>query len=143
MDYSEPRYWSISESCGEGDVTLLADGTPYLFWGGSWTPICGHYFWNNQNGAKAFCQKLGFSDGSQNKEYSDYCEDAIEVGACSSVNVIESCTGGSNMYSKTNWCQIGNKVKMTISCNGNTQNSDLSSCTGNARNFVYYLRQSI
>ena len=115
-----------------------ADGTPYLFWGGGWSPICGHWFWNNQHGAKSFCEKLGFIDGTLNKENSEYCEDSIEIGMCNSGDTIDSCTGGSNKYSKTEWCQTGNQVKITITCNGNTKNSELSSCTGKARNLIKY-----
>ena len=128
-----PRF--VSGSCEDGDVNLGSDGIPYVFWSGDWSPICGHWFWNNQNGAKSFCQKLGFADGSFNKENSEYCEDAIEIGACRPGEMINSCTGGSNEYKKTSWCQTGggNAVKITISCIGHTQDSAQSSCEGKMR----------
>ena len=128
-----PRFFS--GSCEDGDVNLGSDGIPYVFWSGDWSPICGHWFWNDQNGAKSFCQKLGFADGSFNKENSEYCEDAIEIGTCRPGEMISSCTGGSNKYKKTEWCQAGgdNAVKITISCIGNTQDSAQSSCEGKMR----------
>ena len=123
----------FSGSCKDGDVSLGSDGSPYIFWNGDWSPICGHWFWNDQNGAKSFCKKLGFPDGSLNKEKSEYGEDAIEIGVCRPGEMIHSCTGGSNEYKKTGWCQAGNAVKMTISCVGNTQDSTQSSCEGKMR----------
>ena len=30
---------------------------------GSWAPICGHWFWDNNYGARLFCRQLGFNDG--------------------------------------------------------------------------------
>ena len=34
---------------------------------GKWRPICGHWFWDNNYGAKAFCKRLGYESG----EFSD------------------------------------------------------------------------
>ena len=34
---------------------------------GKWTPICGHWFWDNNYGASMFCRKLNpkYKQGSQ------------------------------------------------------------------------------
>lgn len=114
--------------CVDGDAGLDVEGIPYVFWSGEWSPICGHYFWNSQHGAQAFCQKLGYTTGTYKREYSEYCKDAIEIGVCRPGETIDSCTGGSNKYQKTGWCSAGNSVKITIACNGNPQGSSLSTC---------------
>ena len=106
------------------------DGVPYLFWEGDWSPICGHWFWDNQHGAEAFCQKLGFNGGTFNKVDGAYDEDAIEVGKCNCGETIESCTAGSNIYERTGWCKAGQRMKITISCNGHTPDKETQSCAG-------------
>ena len=52
-------------ACSDGDVKLEADGTPLIFWDKVWSPICGHYFWDNQYGAKKFCQHTDVSNSSK------------------------------------------------------------------------------
>lgn len=83
------------------------DGIPYLFWDGKLSPICGHNFWDNQNGAKAFCQELGFNGGKFHRQSGRYSEDAFEVGKCRSGETIDSCTGGFNKYKTTERCKAG------------------------------------
>ena len=39
--YVKPSYWDDS-ICSNGDVSLKDDGTPFIFWDGQWSPICGH-----------------------------------------------------------------------------------------------------
>ena len=39
------------------------EGFPEILVDNGWHPICGHYFWNNNFGARLFCQELGFNDG--------------------------------------------------------------------------------
>ena len=41
----------------------LIDGFPEILVDNGWHPICGHWFWNNNFGARLFCQELGFNDG--------------------------------------------------------------------------------
>ena len=53
----------MPDSCSSGDVRLLDDGTPEYYLNGDWYPICGHYFWDNDHGATAFCRKLGSTSG--------------------------------------------------------------------------------
>ena len=112
-----------------GDIKLGTDGIPYLFWNANWSPICGHFFWNNQEGAKAFCEKLGFTGGTHTRGGS-YSEDAIEIGTCQAGEAVDSCTGAANHYQNTNWCQAGNEVKLTISCDGNALGSEKKTCGG-------------
>jgi len=50
--------------CRSGDVKLPVNGLdPYIYVAGRWTPICLHYFWDNNNGVKDICTRLGY-DGS-------------------------------------------------------------------------------
>ena len=59
-----------------------------------------------------------------------YTEDAIAVGQCKSGEAISSCTGNYNHYKTTNECKAGQKAKITISCDGHTQGSEIDSCAG-------------
>ena len=34
---------------------------------GKWTPICGHWFWDNNYGARLFCKQLGYNNGRYTK----------------------------------------------------------------------------
>ena len=120
----------LAGHCVDGNARLDSDGVPYFFWGGEWSPICGHYFWDNQEGAKAFCQELGFQGGKFNRANSAYSQDAIEIGKCAAGQTIDSCTSGSNQYKLTGWCKAGHTVKITIACEGNKEGSAVSSCKG-------------
>ena len=47
--------------CIDGDVKLESS-IPMIHWNGMWSQICGHYFWDNDNGVYEFCRMLGFDD---------------------------------------------------------------------------------
>ena len=116
-------YKGTDQSCKNGDVTIEDDGAPLLFWNDKWSPICGHFFWDNQYGAELFCQKLGYTSGTQSGRGSNqkYSKDAIKMGMCNNGDVLEKCTGGGNDYKVGDpgaGCTAGNAVKITISCNG-------------------------
>ena len=120
----------MTETCAEGDVILVQEGIPFILWNGNWSPICGHWFWDNDDGANAFCRKLGLTGGSVNKEHAAYSVDAIEIGSCRSADTMDSCTGGHNEYKNTGVCHAGSPVKITISCDGIMQGSQKKSCKG-------------
>ena len=123
----------FSEDCVDGSAKLGADGIPYLFWGGKWSPICGHWFWDNQEGAKAFCRELGYPDGKLQRPLfieKVYEIDAIEVGRCGRNEDIDSCTAGHNYYRNTPDCKAGSRTKITITCSGLFPGSEKASCTG-------------
>ena len=42
----------------DGNVRLIEEKYPEVFWNGKWSPICGPCFWNNDFGASLFCQRL-------------------------------------------------------------------------------------
>ena len=128
-------FYKLSEQvCMNGDVKLEKDGTPKLFWNSKWSPICGHYFWNNHYGATSFCKKLGYSNGKQYGHSSGqtYSEDAIRIGLCSEGQNLENCDGGCNDKGVGNGCAncaAGEKIKLTIRCEGHDQNTK-TSCKG-------------
>ena len=119
---------TILALCKNGDVKLEDDGTPLVYWGNSWMPICGHFFWDNQNGAKLFCQKMGYTSGKFSGRGSGqkYSLDSFKIGRCNARDEWESCSGGCNHYesggkcnnSWGSYCTKGQEVKITIQCSG-------------------------
>ena len=79
-----------------GDVKLKDKTIPMIFWNGTWSPICGHYFWDNHIGATLFCQKLGFEKGhvSGRNSGKSYATDAFMVGKCKKSDTWTKCSGG-------------------------------------------------
>ena len=97
---------------------------------GKFSPICGHGFWDNQYGAVAFCQALGFTGGTVRKDRGKYQQDAVMIGICNSFNEIDRCAGGYNTYDFATNCRVGNNVKVFVACDENTSGSVSSSCSG-------------
>ena len=129
------------DECNDGDVKLEADGTPKFYWSGKWSPICGHYFWNNQEGSISFCKKLGYVGGTLTRIRGTYEDDAITVGMCDVNEDLESCTRGCNDKIIGNGCldcRAGQKVSIKIECHGlDVGNSD-SSCKGMHYGMINY-----
>ena len=125
--------------CEKGDVLLAQNGTPFLFWNGKWYPICGHWFWDNDHGATAFCTKLGYESGRVNvrneRMAGTYGVPAIHVGKCRAGEELTACTGTRNHYDSRN-CNAGDNIRITITCN--RQIETYSSCTSIKFKFVKY-----
>ena len=112
-----------------------SDSTPMIFWNDTWSPICGHHFWNDHNGATKFCEQLGcffggtvaplFGYENYNGNVS-YVVGAIQVGRCLKDDVWGECSGGCNGgkvggnchqggdFSES--CRAGQPVKINITC---------------------------
>jgi len=117
-------------ACGNGDVKLEDDGTPLVLWNDVWSPICGHYFWDDQVGANKFCEKLGYEQGEQsgNDAGNHYTTDGFKIGKCVAADDWSSgCTGGCNDYElggtcSNSWsispssCAKEDAMAITISC---------------------------
>ena len=97
-------------------------------WNNYWSPICGHYFWNNNQGATKFCQRLGYSSGNLINHVSGvYATDSFKIGECKRYDPWLRCTGGCNDYELGGHCKgnphvkcsAGQTVKISISCSGN------------------------
>ena len=125
-----------------GDVKLEEDGTPLVYWNYQWMPICGHYFWDNQNGAKLFCKKMGYDSGvlSGRNSGQKYGRDSFRIGKCESGDEWMSsgrggCRGGCNDYQGGGSCRNNGNAKcdkhqaakFTIKCSGGKKMSTLNS----------------
>lgn len=125
--------------CKNGDVKLEQDGTPSIFWDNLWSPICGHYFWDNQDGATKFCQKMGYASGEHTRLDKAYSVDAFRLGKCNENDEWDTkCSGGCNdyeiggscsnsMFSAAD-CTVAGKVAMTITCSGKLNSISNPSC---------------
>ena len=81
-------------------------------------PICGHYFWDNQNGAKLFCKKLGYDSGvlSGRNSGQKYGTDSFRIGKCENgdewlTSGRGGCRGGCNDYQGGGSCRNNNRAK--------------------------------
>ena len=126
--------------CSYGDVKLEEDGTPFVFWGNEWIPICGHYFWDNIYGANLFCRKMGYESGLLSRRGSGekYGVNSFRMGKCKSGDKWESCSGGCNDYQSGGTCNNNGRahcdkdqaVKVSIECIGG-DSIKTTSCRGN------------
>ena len=115
-----------------------------MFWNDKLSPICGNWFWNNQIGATLFCQKLGYTSGTQSgRSLAGVLDEraAINIGQCDNGDTLEACTGGCNDYKRADdgcaRCGVGNKAKITIECQGNSTKYSSSNGTLGKRNNAY------
>ena len=81
-----------------------------IYWNNIWSPICGHYFWDNKFGAKKFCEQLGCYSGgevlplfpikgdsiSTHPIHRNYSVDAFRLGMCLKEDKWGYCTGNCN-----------------------------------------------
>ena len=123
--------------CQDGDVKLNKDGTPFIFWNDLWSPLCGHYFWENQYGATKFCQQLGYESGMHSGKpiTKIYPVESFTLGKCLHDDEWPCCTGGENHFvsgrSLTNGtCAKSNDQAMVIRCFGASINVMNPSCNG-------------
>ena len=93
-----------------------------MYFHGKLSPICGHYFWDNNNGAALFCQKLDpkFNSGTVIRHTDKQLDsDAVKVGKCQSNDQWFHCTGGCNELETGNGCAkcaTGEMASIEIKC---------------------------
>ena len=114
--------------CGVTGQTVAIEGKiAKICYNGRLVPICGRYFWENNNGARLFCQMLGKKGGHVNKNQGiELTEDAYYAGKCSSTdNHITECSAGGNKHTLggfmvfgTASCNKGQKAAISIKCDG-------------------------
>ena len=128
---------STGIECQDGDVKLNKDGTPLIFWDNLWSPLCGHYFWDNQYGAEKCCQKLGYPSGMHFGKpiQKTYPVDSFSVGTCLSEDKWPCCTGGENYFSAgrpalNGTCDKSNDQAIVIKCIGGPKSANNPSCNG-------------
>jgi len=128
-------------ACGAGEVlkgtssgqeTSASRFVPWVSWNSEWYPICGHFLWDNQNAAIAFCKKLGFQSGVVHAMHGTYSKDAMPVGKCADNSAdLTACTHGGNAWGNLDyrggWCKAGHGVSVEFECSGgSSQNKFLS-----------------
>ena len=95
---------------------------PEVLFKGQYYPICGHYFWDNNNGATTFCNLLGFQIGKITRIHVVYDVDAMPVGKCKSGEALTKCTDGGNAWGEIDFdynpgsCKKGSKSGVTLTC---------------------------
>jgi len=103
---------------------------PWIKYAKDWYPICGHYFWDTNDGASAFCRRLGFQKGSRVHTREKYSKDAMPVGKCSYGQRLTQCSRGGNAWGnlgyRNRWCGTGKSIGVKIVCSGGSGNP--SSC---------------
>ena len=128
--------------CQDGDVRIPGkkgwtfldydvDLYPEISFDGSWYPICGHHFWDSDDGAALVCRKLGFETGKRSNSVWNkvwVAKDAMPVGKCEATDdSLMTCRGGSNYFGDVGGrkeaaqrasCKRGEKVWPAIRCYG-------------------------
>ena len=118
---------------------------PEIIVNGEWSPICGHWFWDNNHGASLFCQKLNskYTSGTVKKRRDiPLKKNGIRIGLCRSNDTnLLFCTGGKNDLSTNAYnCVAGEKSSVEIECNlgGQKSSVDIEINGGKEPRFRYY-----
>jgi len=85
-------------------------GIPEVYLNGyGYKPICGHFFWNNNNGADLFCQKLNYKRpyGQIISKFDTLQDDAVQIGECRSRDRWFYCSGSCNSKQVGAVCKAG------------------------------------
>ena len=109
--------------------------TPEVFYKGEWYPICGHQFWENNDGATTLCRQLGFESGSvwgKGKERK-YSKNAMFVGVCGRGEPLNWCGGHKGSFGDLRGqCNKGEDVAIMITCTGPTGGSEQTTSTSSS-----------
>ncbi len=96
---------------------------PEIEHAGSYYPVCGIGFGDNDEGASALCRLAGYNLGGKVIRTDDtHAKDAMPIGRCRPGEDIESCSAGGNAYGDFTSqfgraCTAGNPVGVEIVCN--------------------------
>jgi hypothetical protein len=100
---------------------------PEVLFEGSYYPLCGHHFWDDQAGASIICRELGFPHGGLlTVTRATFDRDAMPVGRCVAGDALDDCSGipGVKMWGILEWtdgygsCKKGNPVGVLVTCSG-------------------------
>jgi hypothetical protein len=97
---------------------------PEVFFEGVYYPVCGHYFWDSNNGANAICQAAGFPSGqmqTSGRTGIRFSKPAITVGDCRPGESWDGCTAGGNglkLNGNDPKCAAGEDIGVEIVCGG-------------------------
>jgi len=121
---------TTTQACKDGDVRTATGAAPVegvwlhpeIFYAGTFYPICGHYFWDNYNGASIFCRHLGFKQGQARKSWAKFPKDSIPIGSCRQTDRFPRCTAQSNHWGnlKVRGCHCckGKHIGVQVRCSG-------------------------
>ena len=109
-----------------GDVPF----TPEIKLDGTYYPVCGLHFGDNDEGASALCRLAGYTWGGKViKTNQAYTKDAMPIGKCNPGEDIASCTAGGNAYGdlthQEGMCTAGSPVGVQIACNEQVKDPDM------------------
>jgi len=105
------------------DAVIVAPGVPFVpevarastsSGIGEFTEICGHWFWNNHNGAMAVCNALGYPSGSLLERGNVLGTDALFIGECNPGEALEDCSANQNRYDYS--CEAGSRAGIVVIC---------------------------
>lgn len=117
---------------------------PEVLYQGKYYPICGHYFWDSQDGATTVCKALGFSSGKFKRTNAKYDVDSMPVGRCSKGQPLNKCTFGGNGWGNLNyrsgWCKKGTSIGVQVVCTGSGSTGKTK--LARAVTFIYLLDTS-
>ena len=112
-----------------GQTVAIEGRIAKICYNGRLVPICGRFFWDNNNGARLFCKMLGKKGGIVQKYEFKLTEDAYYAGTCSSTDKhITVCSAGKNKHTLggksnilgTGSCNKGSRAAIYIECDGKT-----------------------
>ena len=102
-------------------VRLDDNNIAEISFNGDWLPICGHWFWDNGNGADLFCQELGYQSG-QLGDRTQLPREGIRIGRCNNGDTWPNCSSGCNDQSiggtQCSDCRSGALAGIKINCDG-------------------------
>jgi hypothetical protein len=102
----------LLSGCEYGGVKLES-GIGYIWDGSGWDEINGHHFWDNNNGATAVCEKLGYTSGTVVMNLNQEAPGgAFCVGKCDAVSDFPTCSR------KSDCIAAGSSPMIKIICDG-------------------------
>ena len=111
-----------------------------VFYNGQWSPICGHWFWNNNVGASLFCKEAGYDSGAIKRDMSSNAQnlaqktirfelesDGLRIGQCNLGDNWLQCSGtcndleiggncADNNGNNVGSCRQGKNAAVSIDC---------------------------
>lgn len=113
---------------GGATVVPRSSFVPEVLFSGQWYPICGHYFWDNNNGATQVCNELGWPTGIVIQQHAAYPwnQQSKYVGRCPDVRSLDTCESANwpsvnGVNHPDNYCAGGQAVAIHIVCNENSE----------------------
>jgi len=136
-------------TCSDGDVMVGDESgnqlsaiaanekfVPYVCYNGEFYRICGHFFWDNDDGATTVCKALGFNSGKRpdgGDRSLGLSADAMPVGKCKADESLDKCTdspgynGWGDFGNGNGWCKAGQNAGFKMYCDSGSGSTSSSS----------------